>query len=66
MPKISLLKARRNRKPDKLVPKTFKLHLSIADSFNRQAFDEGTNQVHLLERMIVFYLNNDGEKSKID
>jgi len=63
--KITLEKIRSNRSTSKLVPKTFRIHPQLMKAFNQQVIIEGSKQVHLMERALVYYLNHGGEGSKV-
>ena len=63
--KVTLEKIRSNREASKLVPKTFRLHPQLEKAFNQQVIAEGSKQVHLIERALVYYLNHGGEGTKI-
>lgn len=65
MSKLSLIKINRTRDASKLVSKTFRLNSEVASAFVKQAQDEGCKQVYLVEKAIVFYLNNGGTDAKI-
>ena len=65
MSKLSLIKIKRSRDVEKLVPKTFRIHPEISKAFAQQAQDEGCKQVALVEKAIVFYINHGGESAKI-
>ncbi len=55
---ISLAKIRVNRDTAKLLPRSYKMHATVCQAFERRVIEEGTSKISLLEKMIVEYLNN--------
>jgi len=57
MTKLSFEKIKKTRNPKSVVSKSFRLHPDVEAAFKKRAFEEGCSEIHLLEKMIVHYLN---------
>ena len=60
---MSLIKKARVKYPR--MAKTFKVSPNVAKAIEKQASLEGCKQVHLMEKMVVYYLNHGGIDAKI-
>ena len=65
MSELTLTKLRSTRDLVDLVPKTFSMHPDMAKAFRRQANREGSTQIALLERVLVYYFDTDGESARV-
>lgn len=66
MAKLTMQKIKETRCYEDLINTSYRFHPLVRSAFLKQANIEGCSQIHLLEKMVLFYLNHGGPDTKLE